>query len=128
AFDDGGRVLAWWEKEPQLHLFEVGTTKDVTIALPPPPGPEFKYGFGVEDLYFAPDGKGATVYMQGFVGGRTWETVGYHIDLDGADAPTLLFRQPGYRLHTSAQTAVFAVPRRRDDMCEDTACHPLGAI
>jgi hypothetical protein len=130
AFDDKGRLLAWWEKEPHIHLFELGTKKHETIALPPAPDAGFKYGFGVEDMYFAPDGNAAIVYMHGFKGGRTWETVAFHIDLGvtGGGAPTMLFRQPGHPLHTSARATVRAIPKNADDMCEHTACHPLGAI
>jgi hypothetical protein len=127
AFDDAGRLLAWWENEADIHLFVIGTKKDERFALPAAPGPEFKYGFGVEDMYFAADGKGAIVYMHGFVGGRTWETVAYHYDLVGG-APTMLFRQQGHVLHTSARAAVHAMPKDPSSMCEHTACHPLGAI
>lgn len=127
AHDDRGRLLAWWEQQPYFHLFDPATKTDQTFALPPAPGPEFKYGFRVEDLFFAADGDGAIVYMHGFLGGRTWETVAYHYDLAGG-APTLLFRQEGHPLHTSARATVRAVPKHKDDMCEHTACHPLGAI
>jgi|JI10StandDraft_1071094.scaffolds.fasta_scaffold01389_21 hypothetical protein len=126
AHDDRGRLLAWWEKESAFHLFDPASKTDVTFALPPAPGPEFKYGFRVEELFFAPDGDGAIVYMHGFVGGRTWEVAAYHYDLAGG-APTLLFRQEGYPLHTTARESVRAVPQRKDDMCEHTACH-VGAI
>ena len=47
AFDDAGRLLAWWEKEPHFHLFVPATKVDETFPLPPPPSPEFKYGYGV---------------------------------------------------------------------------------
>jgi hypothetical protein len=128
AFDDRGRLLGWWETEPHIHLFQLGTTTHETLALPPAPGPEFKYGWNVEDVLFTPDGTGAIVYMHGFLGGRTWETVAYHYDLVKRSAPTLLFRQPGHPLHTSARATVRAVPKNPTDMCEHTACHPLGAI
>jgi hypothetical protein len=127
AFDDAGRLLAWWEDEPHLHLFVVGKNVDETLPLPPPPSPEFKYGFGVEDIYFTKDG-GAIVYMHGFVGGRTWVTVAYRYDLVRRGAPVLLFRQPGYVLKTSARLAVVATPKNPSDACEHNFCHPLGAV
>ena len=52
AFDDAGRLLAWWESEPHFHLFAPRTKGEVTFPLPPPPSPEFKYGYGIEDMYF----------------------------------------------------------------------------
>ena len=128
AFDDAGRLLAWWEKEPHFHLFVPGTKAHETFPLPPPPSPEFKYGYGVEDMYFTKDGDGAIVYMHGFIGGRTWVTVAYHYDLARRTAPTLLFRQPGHVLHTSSRMAVHAIPKKPDDACEHNFCHPLGAV
>ena len=128
AFDDAGRILAWWEKEPHLHLFVPGSKAHETIPLPAPPSPEFKYGYGVEDMYFTKDGDGAIVYMHGFIGGRTWVTVGYHYDLARRTMPTLLFRQPGHVLHTSSRMAVHAIPKKPDDACEHNFCHPLGAV
>jgi len=127
AFDDAGRLLAWWEEEPHFHLFVPGTKEHRTFALPPPPSPEFKYGYGVDDMYFADDGS-AIVYMHGFTGGRTWVTVAYHYDLARGAAPTLLFRQPGHVLHTSARLAVHAVPKDPNSACEDNSCYPLGAV
>ena len=128
AFDDAGRLLAWWEKEPHFHLFVPGTKAHETFPLPPPPSPEFKYGYGVEDMYFTKDGDGAIVYMHGFIGGRTWVTVAYHYDLARRTAPTLLFRQPGHVLHKSSRVAVHAIPKKPDDACEHNFCHPLGAV
>ena len=128
AFDDAGRLLAWWEKEPHFHLFVPGTKAHETFPLPPPPSPEFKYGYGVEDMYFTKDGAGAIVYMHGFIGGRTWVTVAYHYDLARRKAPTLLFRQPGHPLHKSSRVAVHAIPKKPDDPCEHNFCHPLGAV
>ena len=128
AFDDAGRLLAWWEKEPHFHLFVPGTKAHETFPLPPPPSPEFKYGYGVEDMYFTKDGDGAIVYMHGFIGGRTWVTVAYHYDLARRTPPTLLFRQPGHVLHTSSRVAVHAIPKKPDDACEHNFCHPLGAV
>ena len=128
AFDDAGRLLAWWESEPHFHLFAPRTKGEVTFPLPPPPSPEFKYGYGIEDMYFTRDGGGAIVYMHGFVGGRTWVTVAYHYDLARRTPPTLLFRQPGHVLHTSSRLAVHAVPKKPDDACEHNFCHPLGAV
>ena len=128
AFDDAGRILASWEKEPHVHLFVPRTKAHDTLPLPPPPSPEFKYGYGVEDMYFTKDGDGAIVYMHGFVGGRTWVTVAYHYDLARRTAPTLLFRQPGHVLRTSSRLAVHAIPKKPDDACEHNFCHPLGAV
>jgi len=128
AFDDRGRLLAWWENEPHVHLFVPGTKAHDTLALPPPPAPEFKYGYGVEDMYFTRDGDGAIVYMHGFIGGRTWVTVAYHYDLARRTVPTLLFRQPGHVLHKSSRVAVHAIPKKPDDACEHNFCHPLGAV
>ena len=128
AFDDAGRLLAWWEKEPYFYLFVPGTKAHQTFELPPPPGPEFKYGYGIEDMYFTRDGQSAIVYMHGFIGGRTWVTVAYRYDLASRTAPVLLFRQPGYVLHTSLRGTVHAIPKKADDACEHNFCHPLGAI
>src|SRR4051812_46322898 len=44
AYDNAGRLLAWWENEPHFHLFVPGTNAHETFPLPPPPSPEFKYG------------------------------------------------------------------------------------
>ena len=129
AFDDAGRLLAWWEKEPHFHLFVRGSTKaHETFLLPPPPSPELKYGYGVEELKFTSDGRGAIVYMHGFIGGRTWVTVAYYYDLAHLAGPVMLFRQPGYSLNMSSRMAVFAIPKRPDDACENNFCHPLGAV
>jgi hypothetical protein len=128
AFDDAGRLLAWWEKEPHVHLFVPRSQAHETFPLPPPPSPEFKYGFGVEDMYFTKDGNGAIVYMHGFIGGRTWVTVAYHYDLARRTPPTLLFRQPGHSLHDSSRLLVRAIPKKPDDACEHNFCHPLGAV
>jgi hypothetical protein len=109
-------------------MFVPGTGAHETFALPPAPGPEFKYGFSVEDLYFTKQGDSAVVYMHGFLGGRTWETVAYHLDLARRRPPALLFRQPGHPLHTSARGTVRAVPKNPGDACEHNFCHPLGAV
>ncbi|MDX2089833.1 MAG: hypothetical protein SFX73_18400 [Kofleriaceae bacterium] len=129
GYDDAGRVIAAWEKEPHFHLFDRKKKQHVTIALPTAPTPEFKYGFDVEDLYFTKDGTGAIVYMHGFLGGRTWSTVAYHVALDRpTEPPTLLFRQSGYALHNSARLATYATPQTENDACEHNSCHPLGTI
>jgi hypothetical protein len=128
AFDDAGRLLAWWENEPHIHLFIPASKVHETLPLPAPPSPEFKYGFNVEDMYFTKDADGAIVYMHGFKGGRTWETVAYHYDLARRTPPALLFRQPGYSLHDSPRMAVYALPKNPDDACEHNFCHPLGAV
>src|SRR3954469_16579995 len=39
AFDNGGRMLAWWETEPHIHLFVPRTKAHDTLPLPPPPSP-----------------------------------------------------------------------------------------
>jgi hypothetical protein len=128
AYDDAGRLLAWWEEEPHFHLFVPRTKAHETFPLPPPPSPEFKYGFRPEAMYFTGDGNGAIIYMHGFIGGRTWVTVAYHYDLARRTPPTLLFRQPGYTLHSSSRMAVHALPKKPDDACEHNFCHPLGAV
>jgi hypothetical protein len=128
AFDDAGRLLGAWEKEPHIHLFVPRTSTHETIPLPPAPGPQFKYGFNVGDMYFTKDGDGAIVYMHGFIGGRTWVTVGYHYDLARRTPPTLLFQQPGHPLHDSARACVRAIPKTPDIACEHNFCHPLGAV
>lgn len=128
TFDDSGRLLASWEKEPHFHLFVPKTKQHQTFAKPPAPSADFKYGYSLEDLYFTKDGKGAIVYMHGFTGGRTWSEVAYYFDLDGRSEPTLLFRQPGYSLRTSSRLAVYAIPQDPKDACEDNSCYPLGAI
>jgi hypothetical protein len=108
-------------------MFVPRTNTHETFPLPPPPSPEFKYGFGVENMYFTKDG-GAIVYMHGFVGGRTWVSVAYHYDLARRTPPVMLFRQPGYTLHTSSRMAVVATPKKPDDACEHNFCHPLGEV
>jgi len=127
AFDDRGRLMAWWEKESEIHLFD--QKKDIKIPLPkPPPAPELKYGFGVEEMFFTSDGTGAIVYMHGFTGGRTWATVAYHIAFDKPGEPTLLYRQDGYSMHVARRYAVYATPLNKNDACEHNSCYPLGAI
>jgi hypothetical protein len=78
AFDDGGRLMASWEKEPYFHLFVPKQNQHLTFAKPPAPSPEFKYGYNLADLHFSKDGTAAIVYMHGFLGGRRWSTVAYH--------------------------------------------------
>jgi hypothetical protein len=102
AFDDAGRLLAWWEKEPHLHLFDPRTNAHETFPLPPPPRRSSSTATGRGHVLHQ-DGDGAIVYMHGFIGGRTWVTVAYHYDLARRTAPTLLFRQPGHVLHTSSR-------------------------
>jgi hypothetical protein len=92
AFDDGGRILAWWETEPHIHLFVPRTKAHDTLPLPLPPSPEFKYGYGVENMYFAIDGDAAIVYMHGFVGGRSLVTVAYRYDLARRASTTSVIR------------------------------------
>src|SRR6185295_1931401 len=36
AFDDAGRLLAWWENEPHFHMFVPRTKAHETFPLPPP--------------------------------------------------------------------------------------------
>jgi hypothetical protein len=128
AFDDSGRLMATWEKEPFFHLFVPQTGQHLTFDKPPPPSPEFKYGFSIDDLYFTKDGAGAIVYMHGFVGGRTWSTVAYHYAFDRPTTPTLLYKQPGYTLHDTRRLAVYALPKNPQDACEHNFCQPLGEI
>jgi len=128
AMDDAGRLLATWEHEPHFHLFDTRTNQHVTFGKPPAPSAEFNYGYNVEDLYFTKDGAAAIVYMHGFTGGRSWTTVAYRYELARPAAPALLFRQPGYELHSSARLAVYALPQNEQSACEDNSCYPLGAI
>jgi len=128
AMDDAGRLLATWEKEPHFHLFDTKTNQHLTFAKPPAPSAEFKYGYNVENLYFTKDGSAAIVYMHGFTGGRSWTTVAYRYDLGRPSEPALLFRQPGYELHSSSRLAVYALPQNEQSACEDNSCYPLGAI
>lgn len=128
AFDEAGRLLAAWEKEPYFHLFVPKQNQHLTFAKPPAPSAEFKYGFTLEDFFFTKDGAGAIVYMHGFLGGRTWSTVAYHYTLDRRSEPTLLYRQSGYALRTTSRLAVYALPKDVQNACDGNSCHPLGEI
>lgn len=123
AADERGRILASWEDDPSIHLFDrkQKTKQHLTFAKPPPPGPEFKYGYQLADLYFTKEGD-AIVYMTGYTGGTSFGTAAYRYALDGKSEPKLLFQQAGHELHTSPRVAVFMVGKDPSRSCDHNGC------
>jgi hypothetical protein len=120
AADDRGRILASWENEAVFHLFVPATREHRTFAKPVAPPKAFLM-FALDDLYFDEGGQDALVYMGGF-DGKEFTLVAYRYPLDGKRAPTELFRQAGYQLHSTARLTVFAVPREPRRQCDYNAC------
>jgi len=127
--DDSGRVLAAWSKDPVIHLFTLKPRKHVVLPKPSLP-PEASLG-NVDRLAFLPNGREALVFMEGILkglGNRHW-TAAYRIALDGKSEPELLFRvDDGFPLDTTVNGAVFIMPKRIEQQCNNMTCWPVTAI
>jgi hypothetical protein len=129
AGDDSGRVLATWEDDPSIYLFQPGQKQPLSFPKPPSP-PDLERRSQVTDLEFMPDGRGILVFMSGTVRvttgsnrGDSWSTAAYRIPLDGKYEAQLLFRvDHGYRLHTSVHGAVFAMNAYPGRKCDHGEC------
>ena len=127
--DDSGRVLAAWEKDPFIHFFTLQPRRHTTIPKPPLPS-DVSRG-SVDKLAFLPDGRHALVFMEGslkYLGERHW-TAAYRIALDGKPEPELLFRvDDGFALATTVNGAVFIMPKKVGQRCNNMTCDPITAI
>ena len=107
--DEGGRVLASWSAERELHLFQPAA--GVHERFPWPASDVKGFQGGLQGLYFSEDGRNALVYMTGRVMGRSPDiNEAYLVPLDRSGPPRRLFRVHGQRWHTSARGATFVKP------------------
>jgi hypothetical protein len=127
ASNEAGDVLAAWEKDPSLHLFKGPTRQHVTIPKPQPPTEEIR-GFQVDYLAFLPNGRDALVHMQGRKKMSGEVRVVYRVPLDGG-APELLYRLDDAReIHTARDVAVYVIPERPGQTCENRTCFPVRQV
>jgi len=127
AADASGRILAIWEKEPQVHLFVPALKKHVTFARPGPPSAAFRIWM-VDDILFSKNGADAILLMEGLTGNTAMTTVAYRIPLDGVSPPAILFQQTGYQLYATPRMVVFAVPKNLQSGCNNGGCWPIAEI
>jgi hypothetical protein len=128
AADDSGRILATWETNGSIYLFQPGQ-QPVSFPKPPSP-PDLDRRSQVEDLEFMPGGRDILVFMSGSVrassrgfSGNGWSTAAYRIPLDGKYESQQLFRvDNGYRVHTSVRGAVFAMNAYPGRKCDHGEC------
>lgn len=140
AADDRGRILAAWEKDPNIHLFSGG--QHVTFPKPAA-GSVTMDKFQVDHMSFFPNGREALVIMSGQVKSppsrrvpepvhfyySSWATEAWRLPLDGRSEPKLLFREEfGYRLYESTRGVVFAMPKYPGQDCSYNTCFPITAI
>jgi hypothetical protein len=127
AGDASGRVLAAWEKDPDIHLFDREKKQHVHIRKPAPPSPAI-FGYGVSNLYFSDDGRTAVVFMENRPPRPPTTHGAYLVDLENAALTKTLFVQTGLLLHSSLAASVFAVPRNETVACFDLGCWPIAEI
>jgi hypothetical protein len=127
AGDASGRLLAYWEKDPDIHLFVLEKKQHVRFRRPAAPYPEI-FEWGVQNMYFAEDGRTAVVFMENRPPRPPTMHGAYLLDLETSAPPKTLFVQPGLILHTSASASVFAVPRNETHQCFDMGCWPIAEI
>lgn len=127
AGDEAGRVLAAWEAEPHVHLFAPATGQHAVLPKPSCQAADIR-SCHLDELFFAPSGREAIVFMAGTTGGSLRATVAYRVALEGRTPPVLLFRQDGHRLHASARGGVFVVPKDRRTSCDHGGCAPIAAV
>lgn len=135
--DDSGRVLASWEKDPAIHFFTLKPRQHVVLPKPALPS-DVRFG-NVDELAFSPNGRDALVFMSGylsyfmegsktFVGERHWNAA-YRIALDGKSQPELLFRvDNGFMLGTTVNGAVFIMPKKVGQPCNNITCDPVQSV
>jgi hypothetical protein len=141
AADDDGRLLAAWEKDPDLHLFSADGGH---VRFPKPVSPAATLGpYQVDHLSFLPGGRDALVIVQGQLKNppsrhvpepvrfyyASWATEAYRVPLDGKLQPQLLYREDyGHRIHDSRRGSLFALPKHAGQECDHTTCFPITEI
>lgn len=141
ADDDGARLLAAWEGDPNVHLFAPGGSH-LTFPKPGPASPPLgKYQ--VDHLEFLPGGRDALVIVQGQLKSppsrnvpepvrfyyASIATEAYRVPLDGKFQPQLLYREDhGYRIHDSKRGSLFALPKHAGQQCEWLTCFPIAEV
>jgi hypothetical protein len=127
AGDASGRLLAYWEKDPDIHLFVPEKRQHVRLRRPAAPYPEI-FEWGVSNLFFSEDGRSAVVLMENRPPQPPTMHGAYLLDLDNPVAPKTLFVQPGLLLHGAVSASVFAVPKNEKNACFDIGCWPIAEI
>lgn len=122
---DSERLMAVWEKDPNVHLFVPSKKTHVTFAKPPPTKLPPLSLWSVSQLAF--DGAWAIVAMSGSAG-RAATMVVSRVALDGSGKVDELFRQPGYSLYESGRVFVFAVAKNPEKTCDNGGCAMSGVI
>ena len=127
AGDGSGKLLATWEKDPDIHLFDREKKQHVRIRKPAAPSAQI-FEYGASDLYFSDHGRTAVVFMENRPPSPPTTHGAYLFDLENAVAPRPLFVQTGLLLRASSSAAVFAVPRYPERACFDLGCWPIAEI
>lgn len=127
AGDASGRLLATWEKDPDIHLFDREKKQHVRIRKPAAPTPQI-FNYGASDLYFSDDGHTAVVFMEDRPPHPPTTHGAYLFDLENPIAPRTLFVLAGLSLRTSSAASLFAVPRNPENACFDLGCWPIAEI
>ena len=127
AGDASGRLLASWEKDPDIHLFDREKKQHVRLRKPAAPTAAI-FNYGASDLYFSDDGHSAVVFMEDRPPRPPTTHGAYVFDLENAVAPSPLFVQTGLLLRSSRSASVFAVPKDPARECFDLGCWPIAEI
>lgn len=105
----GGRILASWSAEKEIHLFHPATGTHERFPWPASDTPGFQGG--LQGLFFSADGQHALVYMSGRVMGRPPDINEIHlVPLDRRGPPYRLARVEGQRWQISPRGATFLKP------------------
>ncbi|MDX2020980.1 MAG: hypothetical protein SF187_12135 [Deltaproteobacteria bacterium] len=117
----GGRILAHWSSERQIHLFEPAASVHKTF--PWPSSDVAGFSAGLQHLFFDPNGQAALVFMHGLVSGNGNQSLNefYQVPFDGG-AATRLYRHEGHRLHVSERGATFIKPTKNQGHCNVRYC------
>ncbi|HEY0781173.1 MAG TPA: hypothetical protein VGE98_01860, partial [Thermoanaerobaculia bacterium] len=142
ADDDGARLLASWEKDPDIHLFSPGRAPPARF--PKPTSPAAAMGpFQVDHLAFLPGGRDALVIMSGQVKNppsrnvpepvrfyyASWASEASRVPLDGRFQPQLLYREDyAHRIFDSKRGSLFAFPKHLGQECDHLTCFPITEI
>lgn len=127
AGDASGKLLATWEKDPDIHLFDREKKQHVRIRKPAAPYARI-FEYGASDLYFSDNGRTAVVFMEDRPPRPPTTHGAYLLDLENAVAPRPLFVQAGLLLRSSSSASVFAVPKNEERACFDLGCWPIAEI
>jgi hypothetical protein len=127
AADASGRVLAYWEKDPDIHLFVPEKKQHVRIRKPAAPSPAI-FEWGVSNLFFSGDGRTGVVLMEDRPPRPPTTHAAYLLDLENPVPPKTLWVQTGLLLHASVSASVFAVPKNETNACFDLGCLPISEI